>query len=66
MKILVKKSTSPTAWYADKIGQTLSVIRFESNRHPAQGIPEDVYWCREGGTYNALNYVRKSDCVEVD
>jgi hypothetical protein len=43
----------------------LPVERYEVNRHPSQGIPEDVYWCREGGTYNCLNYVRASDATIV-
>jgi len=66
MKIRIDKCTSPSAWYANRVGEVLPVVRFEANRHPAQGIPEDVYWCREGGTYNALNYVRRSDATEVD
>jgi hypothetical protein len=59
--ILIEKCTSPTAWYRDKVGQTLVAYRYEKNEHPSQGIPEDVWWCREGGMYNCLNYVRASD-----
>jgi hypothetical protein len=65
MNIRILRCTDPGAWYADKIGQTLPVERIEYNRHPGQGIPEDVYWCREGGVYNAINYVRMSDAVIV-
>lgn len=65
MQILILKSTSPSSWYANRIGEVLPVVRFEKNNHPAQGIPEDVFWCREGGEYNALNYVRKSDATLI-
>ena len=65
MKILINKSTSSTAWYASRIGETLPVERVEINRHPSQGIPDDVYWCREGGRYNCINYVRASDATVV-
>ena len=65
MQIRIDKCTSPSAWYRDRIGQILPVSRFEKNRHPSQGIPEDVYWCREGGIYNCLNYVRASDARET-
>jgi hypothetical protein len=41
------------------------VERHEINRHPSQGISEDVYWCREGGTYNAINYVLCSDAMPL-
>lgn len=65
MKIRINKCTDARAWYANRVGQTLAVERVEINRDPSQGIPEDVYWCREGGTYNCLNYVRASDATEV-
>lgn len=52
-------------WYRDRIGQILSVYRWELCRHPGQGIPENVYWCREGGAYNCMNYVRVSDATVV-
>lgn len=64
MKIRINKCTDPRAWYADRVGQTLDVEWAEINRRPDQGIPEDVYWCREGGDYNPINYVRKSDAGE--
>lgn len=65
MNIRIDKCTSPGAWYADRVGQTLPVEGVEINRHPSQGIPEDVYWCREGGVYNCINYVRRSDATET-
>lgn len=64
MKIRILKCTDPTAWYADRVGEVIECERVEINRRPDQGLPEDVYWCREGGTYNALNYVRCSDATE--
>lgn len=65
MNIRINKATDPFAWYAKHVGTVLPVERVEINRHPFQGIPEDVYWCREGGTYNPINYVRKSDATEL-
>lgn len=65
MNIRINKATRPGAWYAKHVGEVLPVERVEANRDPSQGIPEDVYWCREGGTYNPINYVRKSDATEV-
>ena len=64
MQIRINKASDPGAWYAQHVGKILPVERVEINRHPSQGIPEDVYWCREGGTYNPINYVRKSDATE--
>jgi len=64
-KIRVLKCTSPSAWYADRIGLTLPVSRIEINLRPSQGIPEDVYWCRTGDAYNTLNYVRFSDAEVI-
>ena len=65
MTIRIDKCTDRGAWYADRVGQVLPVEQLEINRHPDQGIPEDVYWCREGGVYNCINYVRASDATRV-
>lgn len=65
MKIRINKVTDSGAWYAKHVGNVLDVEFFEINRRPDQGIPEDVYWCREGGVYNPINYIRKSDATEV-
>jgi len=65
MTIFIQKGTDHGAWYARWVGRTLPVEKFEVLRDPSQGIPEDVYWCREGGTYNCLNYVRASDAKVV-
>lgn len=59
--IKIVKCADPLAWYAKHIGDTFSVVRFEENQDPSQGIPEDVYWVRTGDAYNTLNYVRASD-----
>jgi hypothetical protein len=66
LRIRINKATERGAWYARHIGQVLPVEIVEINRRPDQGIPEDVYWCREGGVYNPINYVRKSDATEVE
>lgn len=53
-------------WYRDRIGQILPVEWAEHLHNESQGIPGDVYWCREGGTYNCINYVLQSDATVVD
>jgi hypothetical protein len=63
MTIRVLKSTNGDSWYATRIGQLIEVSHVEINRHPGQGLPESVYWCRTGDTWNTLNYVRFSDAV---
>jgi hypothetical protein len=65
MRIRINKCTNPRAWYADRIGHVMEVEWAEKSNRPDQGIPEDVYWCREGGEYNCINYVRKSDAEEI-
>lgn len=65
MKIRVLKCSDSRYWYSDLIGQLLEVYRVEKNIRPDQGIPGDVYWCREGGTYNPINFVLKSDAEEI-
>lgn len=65
MTILINKCSDSSYWYRDLVGKTLNVERFEVNHDRSQGIPEDVYWCREGGIYNPINFVRKSDATEV-
>lgn len=64
-KVLIEKCTDPSAWYADKIGQTFGYRYFEALRNPEQGIPENVFWVRTGDTWNTLNYIRASDCKLV-
>ena len=34
-------------------------------RRSDQGLPEYMYWCREGGQYNCLNFVLMSDAEEL-
>ena len=64
MKIRIDKAPDGN-WYKSRIGQVLPVEHVEINRRPDQGLPGDVYWCREGGTYNCLNWVLQSDATEV-
>lgn len=65
MTILITKCADALAWYADRVGKTMPVERIEINRRHDQGLPEDVYWCREGGVYNCINYVRASDATLI-
>lgn len=66
MKIYISKCTDPLAWYAKLVGQVVEVEGFEQNLSPKQGIPEDVYWAREGGAYNAINWIRASDAYVLE
>lgn len=52
-------------WYRYRIGQILPVERVEHLNNESQGIPADVYWCREGGIYNCINWVLQSDATAV-
>lgn len=61
MRIRINKATDTSAWYNNRVGESFTVERFEQNRDPSQGIPEDVYWVRTGDAYNTLNYIRASD-----
>lgn len=56
---------SNDGWYRDRIGQVMHVEWSEVNRSPDQGLPGDVYWCREGGDFNPINYVLQSDATVV-
>ncbi len=64
--IRIERCSDSRLWYATKVGQTLPYEWFELNRSSSQGLPGDVYWCREGGTYNAINWILASDAVEVN
>lgn len=65
MTIRIDKCSFASAWYANRVGELFEVERTEKNRSPLQGIPGDVYWCREGGRYNPINYVLQSDATVV-
>jgi hypothetical protein len=65
MKIKILRC-SGNYWYADKVGQVKDLTRRENLWSKYQGIPGDVYWCREGGIYNASNWVLCSDAEVVD
>lgn len=66
LRIRIIKATDPSAWYASHVGKVMAVVSCETNVYPSQGIPEDVYWCREGGRFNPLNWVRVSDAEVVE
>jgi len=65
LTIKIEKCTSPEAWYRNKVGQTFRAEGYEVRRHASPGITEDVWWCREGGVYNCLNYVMASDATVI-
>ncbi len=52
-KVRVDRCTNSGAWYADKVGQIV----------PIEFIDSEGYWGREGGTYNCINVIRKSDAT---
>jgi hypothetical protein len=51
--VMILRCFDSLAWYAKKIGQTLP-IEYEDSCG---------YWAREGGTYNAINIIRKTDAT---
>lgn len=63
-KIRITQCTG-NRWYAHLVGQVVPYERFEKNQHEWQGIPCDVYWVREGGHFNPINYVLACDAEEV-
>lgn len=56
MKIKVIQCDDHMLWYKKRIGQIFEVLRED----------EAVYWTREGGYFNCLNWIRKLDCEVVD
>ncbi len=56
MKIKITDCSNSMLWYRDRIGEEFIVYYVE----------DKAYWTREGGTYNALNWVYKNDCKIVD
>lgn len=63
--IRIDRCTDSGSWYSQLVGKIIPFERLEICVHQGQGIPEDVYWCREGGTYNPINWVRRSDATEL-
>ena len=53
MKIKVLKCKNPILWYNKHIGEEFEVKFIEDN----------AYWTREGGIYNALNWIAKEDAT---
>ena len=56
MKIKILKCSNPILWYRDRIGEEF-IVTF---------IEDKAYWTREGGMYNALNWVHKEDATIVE
>jgi len=54
-KIKIIKSSNQTFWYSKHIGEIFMVIK-ES---------PDVYWTREKGGWQCLNFVKKEDAEIV-
>jgi hypothetical protein len=53
MKIRVIKCNDALLWYNKRIGEEFEV----------KFIEDDAYWTREGGQFNALNWVYKHDAT---
>lgn len=56
MKVKVIECHDHMLWYNKRIGEIFEVLREE----------EAVYWTREGGHWNCLNWIRKLDCEVID
>lgn len=56
MKIRVIKCSDALLWYNKRIGE-----EFEVNF-----IEDKAYWTREGGQFNALNWVYKDDATVTE
>ena len=52
-KIKIERCTDFGMWYRDKIGQTIL----------CEFVDREGYWAREGGEYNCINVIRRSDAV---
>jgi hypothetical protein len=53
MKIKIIKCKDMLLWYRNRIGEEFEV----------QFVEDKAYWTREGGTFNALNWVYKEDAT---
>lgn len=49
--ILVKRCTSPGAWYERLVGQEVE----------CEFVDHEGYWAREGGIYNCINKIKLED-----
>lgn len=56
MKIRVIDCKDALLWYAKRIGEEFNV----------EFIDDKAYWSREGGTYNALNWIKKEDATVTE
>lgn len=55
MFIKVLDCNDPMLWYNKRIGEIFEVCRQD----------EEVYWTREGGRWNCLNWIDKKDCEVI-
>lgn len=53
-------------WYRTLVGQVLKVEMVEFVHSKDQGLPEHVYWCKEGPKAHVINWVRFSDAEVVE
>ncbi len=53
MKIKVLKCNDSLLWYSKRIGEEFEV----------HFIDDKAYWSREGGQFNALNWIKKEDAT---
>ncbi len=60
MRIKILKCSDSFLWYNKRIGEEFTVesITVESKKK--------LFWVREGGTYNCINYVYEKDCEEIN
>lgn len=61
MIIKIIKSSSPSYWYATRINTIIPVVRVSFSKD--EGM---LYWCREAGYMNCLNFVKPCDCIQVE
>jgi hypothetical protein len=55
MKIKVISCSNKILWYSSRIGEVFEVCKEE----------EKAYWCREGGQFNCLNWIQKTDAEVI-
>lgn len=53
VKIKVLKCNDHLLWYAKRIGEEFKI----------EFIEDKAYWAREGGQFNALNWIKKEDAT---
>ena len=61
MLVKVIKSSDPYFWYKPKVGTIVPVRRVTFSKE--EGV---LYWANEGGSFNALNFIKACDCEVVE